>query len=51
MDKNAPQVKKPYAAPTLVRHGDAAARTLGGIMGGYLEYWGWSWYPSQREKF
>jgi hypothetical protein len=49
MEKNltAPAERKPYVAPTVVCHGDAADKTRGGIMGRYTELWGWSWYGTQ----
>ena len=39
--------RKPYAPPSVVRHGNAAEETRGGIMGRYTEYWGWSWFGTQ----
>jgi hypothetical protein len=32
--------KKPYSAPTLVRHGSAVEQTRGGVISGLAEFWG-----------
>ena len=49
MENRTPATRKPYAAPTLVHHGDAVARTLG-VNGAFYEYsgWRWSWDNAQE---